>query len=72
MNGTVKKNENKFLLQLGTATFLLYGSRARSVGLEPCCRQDVWEIAGLNPEKDLDISENSEQEEIRRIKKAAW
>jgi hypothetical protein len=29
------------------------------------------EIAGLNAEKDLDISKNSEQEEIRRIKNAA-
>ena len=65
-------NKNIVWLQLRTAAFRLYGSRASSVGLDPSCRLDDWEIAGLNPEKDLDISENSEQKEIRRIKNAAW
>jgi len=71
VNVTIKSSKSKLWLHLRTATFLLYGSRVSSVGFEPGCRQDDWEIAGLNPENDLDISENSEQEEIRRIKNAA-
>ena len=42
-----------------------------SVGVQHSCWQDEREMAGLNPERDFDISENFEQGQLRRKKKAA-